>query len=78
LYGLLHRAGIANGIVWDSKNDEFCAEVECLWTDSVPMYVFLKHNGNKLRAIVQELERRRAWVVSPRRAWLAACVHFYF
>ena len=78
LCGLLQRAGITNGIVWDSVfflNVEFCAEIEYLWTDLEPVQMFLKRNGNKPRAIVQELERRQAWAVSPRRAWLAACVH---
>ena len=70
LCGLLQRAGIAN--------DEFCAEIKYLWTDLVPMHIFLKRYGNKLRAIVQEIEWRQAWAVSPRRAWLAACVHFSF
>ena len=70
--GLLQRAGIANSILWESKwftYHGFMAEIEYFWTD---LDAVQKVHQTGRGAIAREVMRRR-WLVSLRRAWLAAC-----
>ncbi len=79
---LLERKKKSNSILWQSllfiqrSECESWIEIEYLWTDleAAEMYLvqFEKRYHIKLKILVCELERRKAWAAGTRRAWLTA------